>query len=53
MSHDKTIREQRATMEELELRMRKQADELDTLKNRYRDLQASVSQILNYLRKGR
>jgi hypothetical protein len=53
MSHDKTIREQRATIEELDLRIRKQADELDTMKNRYRDLQASVNQILNYLRKGR
>jgi small-conductance mechanosensitive channel len=53
MAHDKVIREQRATIDELDLRIRKQADEIDTMKNRYRDLQASINQILNYLRKGR
>jgi hypothetical protein len=53
MSHDKTIREGQAAFSQLEDRVRRQAEEIDTLKNKYADLQQSVAQILNYLRKGR
>lgn len=53
MSHDKTIRESQAAFAQLEDRVRRQAEELETLKNKYADLQQSVAQILNYLRKGR
>jgi predicted RNase H-like nuclease (RuvC/YqgF family) len=53
MSHDKTIREGQAAFTQLEDRVRRQAEEIDTLKNKYADLQQSVAQILNYLRKGR
>jgi DNA-binding transcriptional regulator GbsR (MarR family) len=53
MSHDKTIREGQAAFTHLEDRVRRQSEELETLKNKYADLQQSVAQILNYLRKGR
>jgi predicted RNase H-like nuclease (RuvC/YqgF family) len=53
MSHDKTIREGQAAFANLEDRVRRQAEEIDTLKNKYADLQQSVAQIINYLRKGR
>jgi hypothetical protein len=53
LSHDKTIREGQAAFTQLEDRVRRQSEELETLKNKYADLQQSVAQILNYLRKGR
>ena len=53
MSHDKTIREGQQAFTQLEDRVRRQAEELETLKNKYADLQQSVAHILNYLRKGR
>jgi septal ring factor EnvC (AmiA/AmiB activator) len=53
MSHDKTIREGQAAFNQLEDRVRRQADELSKLKADYANMQQSVSQILNYLRKGR
>ena len=53
MSHDKTIREGQAAFSQLEDRVRRQSEELETLKNKYADLQQSIAQILNYLRKGR
>ena len=53
MSHDKTIREGQQAFEQLEDRVRRQAEEIETLKNKYTDLQQSVAHVLNYLRKGR
>jgi len=53
MSHDKTIREGQQAFTQLEDRVRRQSEELETLKNKYANLQQSVAQILNYLRKGR
>jgi len=53
MSHDKTIREGQAAFTQLEDRVRRQAEEIESLKTKYADLQQSVAQILNYLRKGR
>jgi predicted RNase H-like nuclease (RuvC/YqgF family) len=53
MSHDKTIREGQAAFNQLEDRVRRQADELSKLKADYANMQQSVSQILNYLKKGR
>lgn len=53
LSHDKTIREGQQAFAHLEDRVRKQADEIDRLKSNYANMQQSVNQILNYLRKGR
>lgn len=53
MSHDKTIRESQAAFLQLEDRVRRQSEELETLKNKYVNLQQSVAHILNYLRKDR
>lgn len=53
MSHDKTIREGQAAFAHLEDRVRRQAEEIDKLKSNYANMQQSVNQILNYLRKGR
>ena len=53
MSHDKTIREGQAAFASLEDRVRRQAEELAKLKTDYANMQQSVNQILNYLRKGR
>jgi len=53
LSHDKKLRESQLTIETLQRRIDKQTDEIESLKTKYRDLQQSVAQILNYLRKGR
>jgi septation ring formation regulator EzrA len=53
MSHDKTIREGQAAFSNLENRVRSQQEELTKLKSDYANMQQSISQILNYLRKGR
>ena len=53
MSHDKTIREGQQAFSQLEDHVRRQAEEMETLKNKYADLQQSVAQNMNYLRKGR
>jgi DNA-binding transcriptional regulator GbsR (MarR family) len=53
LSHDKTIREGQQAFTQLEDRVHRQAEELETIKNKYTDLQQSVAHILNYLRKGR
>jgi len=53
LSHDKTIREGQAAFSNLENRVRSQQEELAKLKSDYANLQQSISQILNYLRKGR
>ena len=53
MSHDKTIRESQAAFNQLEDRVRRQGEELARLKSDYTNMQQSVAQILNHLRKGR
>jgi DNA-binding transcriptional regulator GbsR (MarR family) len=53
MSHDKTIREGQQAFTQLEDRVQKQAEEIARLKSDYANIQQSVAQILNYLRKGR
>ena len=51
LSHDKTIREGQAAFNQLEDRVRKQAEEIETLKSNYRDLQQGMNQLINYVRK--
>ena len=53
MSHDKTIREGQQAFAQLEDRVQKQAEEIAKLKSDYANMQQSVAQMLNYLRKGR
>lgn len=52
MSHDKTIREGQAAFTALEDRVRRQAEDIERLRSDYRNLQASIERILNYLSKG-
>jgi hypothetical protein len=51
MSHDKTIREGQAAFANLEDRVRRQAEEIETLKSNYRDLQQGMNQLINLVRR--
>jgi len=53
MSHDKKLRETTEAFGRLHDIVVSQTQEIDRLKNNYKNLQTSVDQILNYLRKGR
>jgi predicted RNase H-like nuclease (RuvC/YqgF family) len=53
LSQDKKLREQQDVVTRLQLIVREQQDEINTLKSKYADMQQSVNQIVNYLRKGR
>jgi len=53
MSHDKVIREQKDIIQGLEDKVFKLASEVSTLKANYVNMQQSVNQIINLLRKGR
>jgi hypothetical protein len=51
LSHDKTIREGQAAFNQLEDRVRRQAEEIETLKSNYRDLQQGMNQLINLVRR--
>ena len=53
LSQDKKLLETTEAFDRLHKLVAKQADEIDSLKTKYENMQASVNQILNYLRKGR
>jgi predicted RNase H-like nuclease (RuvC/YqgF family) len=53
LSQDKKLRDQQAVIADLQNKLRSQSDEIASLKSKYTDMQQSVTQILNYLRKGR
>lgn len=53
LSHDKVIREQKDVIMELQLQLRRQAEELESLKFKYNNMQQSITGILSYLRKGK
>jgi preprotein translocase subunit SecA len=53
MSHDKVIREQKDVIRALEDRLIKQADDIAALKISYRDMQQSINQIINVLRRNK
>ena len=53
LSHDKVIREQKDIIMELQLQLRRQAEELESLKYKYNNMQQSITGILSYLRKGK
>jgi hypothetical protein len=53
LSQDKKLREQQDVVVRLQMMIKDQAEEIAKLKNKYTDMQSSVNQILNVLRKGR
>ena len=53
MSHDKVIREQKDIIRGLEDKIFKLSTEISTIKANYVNMQQSVNQIINLLRKGR
>ena len=50
LSHDKTIREGQQAFNQLEDRVRRQAEEIDLLKSNYRDLQQGMNQLINLVK---
>lgn len=53
LSHDKVIREQKDVILGLQLQLHRQAEELESLKYKYNNMQQSITGILSYLRKGK
>lgn len=53
LSHDKKLREQTDAFDRLLRVVERQQTEIEKLSSKYENMQASVNQILNYLRKGR
>jgi len=53
MSHDKVIREQKDVIMALEEKVRFLSEEVSLMKSKYRDMQQSVEQIINVLRRGK
>jgi hypothetical protein len=52
LSHDKKLRETQDLINDLQIKIRAQTEEITRLKTDYSNLQQSVNQIINYLRKG-
>jgi len=53
LSQDKKLREQTEAVERLLRIVERQQDEIENLHSKYTQMQQSIDQILNYLRKGR
>lgn len=53
LSQDKKLREQTEAVEKLLRIVERQQDQIESLQNKYTQMQQSVDQVLNYLRKGR
>jgi isochorismate synthase EntC len=53
LSQDKKLRESQAVIEDLQIQLRRQAEEISKLKNDYNNMQQSISQIINVLRRGK
>ena len=53
LSQDKKLREQTEAMGRLLQVVERQQHEIENLRTKYQEMQQSVEQILNYLRKGR
>ena len=51
MSHDKKLREQTEAVGRLVQIVQRQQEEIDRLKNEYRNMQASIEQLINTLRR--
>lgn len=53
LSHDKKLREQTEAFDRLLRIVERQQDELESLRAKYNNMQQSINQIINALRKGR
>lgn len=53
LSQDKKLRESQTIIEDLQIRLRKQAEEIAALKSNYVNMQQSINQIINVLRRGK
>lgn len=53
MSHDKTIRESQIAFNQLSAIVQRQAEEIESMKHKYRDMQQSINQLINYVRQRR
>lgn len=53
LSQDKKLREQTDAVERLLRVVERQQDQIESLKSKYADMQQSVNQMLDYLRKGK
>ena len=51
LSQDKKLRETQAAFGQLEDLVRRQAAELESMKQKYRDMQQSITQLINYVRR--
>ena len=51
LSHDKKLREQTEAVDRLLRIVERQQDELESLRNKYNDMQQSINQIINVLRR--
>jgi hypothetical protein len=51
LSHDKTIREGQAAFSNLENRVRSQQEEIDKLKSNYSNMQQSINQLINLVKR--
>ena len=52
-SHEKKLKESQTIIEDLQIQLRKQAEEIATLKSNYVNMQQSINQIINVLRRGK
>ena len=53
MSHDKKLREQTEAFDKMLRLVERQQDEIESLKIKYQQMQESVNQVLNYLRRNK
>ena len=53
LSQDKKLRETAQAFEILQDRVRRQAEEIESLKSKYADMQQSMNQMITFLRKGK
>lgn len=51
LSQDKKLRESQAVIEDLQIQLRRQAEEISKLKNDYSNMQQSINNIINVLRR--
>ena len=51
LSQDKKLHETQQAFGELTELVRKQAEEIESMKHKYRDMQQSIAQLINYVRR--
>lgn len=53
LSHEKKIKDTDLTIANLQDQLRAQAKEIESLRIKYQNMQSSVSQLINFIRKGK